>query len=537
MKYLPAGLSVLIANPCYAVSMEVSHTINALIVVALYLLFCGWFIWRYKKRTAQNLLNKNQVNADASMRDEKSILVAYASQTGNAEQLAQKTAESLKTTGLTVEIHQLSAIDIAMLQSFTRALFIVSTTGEGDAPDNARDFLSKVMHKDANSPNLKYGILALGDASYTHYCGFGHTLDAWLQHTHAMPLFDIVEVDRNDDGALRHWQYQLGVLAQNTEMADWKTPDYQHWKLTSRIQLNKGSVGAPVYHLSLSTQKKNMRWQTGDIAEVGPRNSPQSVDIFLNHFKLDGSVTIKSGSMTFAEALLDKLLPHDEAGFQDLADMNLTSMDAEAILLALKTLPHREYSIASIPQDGGLELLIRQTHYADGRLGIGSGWLTEYAAIGSDIALRIRKNTAFHLPFADIPLILIGNGTGIAGLRAHLKARVASRQSNNWLIFGERNAEYDFYFKDELYGWHNQGLLTKFETAFSRDQAERIYVQDIVKSAVADIKKWVKDGAAIYVCGSATGMAPAVHSVLLEALGEATLSALTTSGRYRRDVY
>lgn len=532
MKTLFAGLSLLIASPSYAASTGMSHTINALIVVIVYLCFCGWIIWRYKKRTAQTLREKNQVNADADLRDENSILVAYASQTGNAEHLAKKTAESLKATGLMVEIHQLSAVDTALLQHFTRVLFVVSTTGEGDAPDNARDFLAKVMLNDANFPNLKYGILALGDASYTHYCGFGHTLDTWLQHTHAMPLFDIVEVDRNDDGALRHWQYQLGVLAKDTEMADWKTPEYQQWKLKSRTQVNDGSVGAPVYHLSLSTQKKNMRWQAGDIAEIGPRNSPKSVSIFLNHLELDGSVKINSESMTFAQALLDKLLPHDETGFQALADM-----DAEAILLTLKTLPHREYSIASIPQDGGLELLIRQTHYADGRLGIGSGWLTQYAAINSDIALRIRENSAFHPPPAETPLILIGNGTGIAGLRAHLKARVASGQNNNWLIFGERNAEYDFYFKDELQGWHNQGLLNKLQTAFSRDQAERIYVQDIVKSSATDIAKWINNGAAIYVCGSATGMAPAVHSELLEILGETTLSILTTSGRYRRDVY
>lgn len=527
----------LITSPSYAASIGFTHTINALIVVMVYLCFCGWIIWRYKKRMALNYREKNQVNAAANLRDDNSILVAYASQTGNAEELAKKTAESLKAAGLMVEIHQLSAIDCALLQRFTRVLFVVSTTGEGDAPDNAREFLSKVMLHDGHFPNLTYGVLALGDASYTHYCGFGHTLDTWLQHAHAMPLFDIVEVDRNDDGALRHWQYQLGVLAKDTEMADWKTPDYQPWKLKSRMQLNKGSVGAPVYHLSLSTQKKNMHWQAGDIAEIGPRNSPESVELFLNRFGWDGTFKLNSDSTTFAEALLDKLLPHDENGFQALASSNLVTKDAEAILSTLKTLPHREYSIASIPKDGGLELLIRQTHYTNGRLGIGSGWLTQYAAINSDIALRIRENNAFHPPSVDTPLILIGNGTGIAGLRAHLKARAASAQSQNWLIFGERNAEYDFYFKDELQSWHNQGVLNKLQTAFSRDQAERIYVQDIVKASAADIVKWVNNGAAIYVCGSATGMAPAVHSELLEILGETALSTLTTSGRYRRDVY
>ncbi|MES2502386.1 MAG: sulfite reductase flavoprotein subunit alpha [Pseudomonadota bacterium] len=532
MNYLLASLSLLITNPVYAASLAVSHTINAAIVVFLYLIFCGWFFWRYKKRTEQNLLENKLVNTDANLRDESTILVAYASQTGNAEQLAKKTAESLKAAGLAIEIQALSAVDTVMLQDFNRILFVVSTTGEGDAPDNAREFLTKVMQHNAKLSNLKYGILALGDSSYTHFCGFGHTLEAWLQQSHAIPLFDMVEVDRNDDGALRHWQYQLGVLAQDTEMADWKTPNYQHWKLTARAQLNEGSVGAPVYHLSFSTQKKQMHWQAGDIAEIGPRNSPQVINAFLERLGLDGATKIESGNKTLSEGLQDKLLPHDEDGFNA-----LSNLDVEAILLTLKTLPHREYSIASIPQDGKLELLIRQTHYADGRLGIGSGWLTQHAAINGDIALRIRENSAFHPPLSDAPLILIGNGTGIAGLRAHLKARVGLGHGKNWLIFGERKAAHDFYFKDELYSWRNQDLITRLDTAFSRDQVERIYVQDIVKSSAAEIAKWVTEGAAIYVCGSANGMAPAVHSALVESLGEASLSNLAASGRYRRDVY
>jgi sulfite reductase (NADPH) flavoprotein alpha-component len=532
MKYLVASASLLIANPTYAAGFSQSHVVNAAIVVVLYCIYCAWFVWRYQQRTAQHVLESKLSNPDGNVRDAHSLLVAYASQTGNAELLAKKTSESLIAAGLTVAIHPLSAVDTVMLQNFTKVLFVVSTTGEGDAPDNARGFLSQVMRHKANFAHLQYAILALGDSSYMHFCGFGHTLEAWLQHTHATPMFDMVEVDRHDDGALRHWQYQLGVLAHNTEMADWKTPDYQRWKLTGRTLLNKGSQGAPVYHLSLSSQKHTMHWQAGDIAEIGPRNSMQAIDKFLHQLGLDGATQLESNSTTLRAALQDKLLPHDEETFDA-----LITLDAEAILLALKTLPHREYSIASIPQEGTLELLVRQTHYADGRLGIGSGWLTEYAPINSEIALRIRENSAFHPPPNDIPLILIGNGTGIAGLRAHLKARVAVGQGQNWLIFGERNAASDFYFKDELYDWRNQGFIAKLDTAFSRDQAERMYVQDIVGSSVADIVKWVADGAAIYVCGSASGMAPAVHAELLNMLGEEMLSILTTSGRYRRDVY
>lgn len=527
MKILLTIILLLSSGLAYAANVHTIHLMNATAVIATYIAFCGWIFWRHKKNSTPKLFGKEQRNSA-----ESSILIAYASQTGNAEQLAHKTVESLKLAKLAIELFPLSAVDTAMLNRYSRALFVVSTTGEGDAPDNAVDFLQKVMLEDTRLSHLEYGVLALGDASYTHFCGFGHTLDTWLQHTHATPMFDMVEVDRSDEGALRHWQYQLSVLAKDTEMADWKTPEYQYWRLSARTLLNPESAGAPVYHLKLTTQQA-LHWQAGDIVEIGPQNAQASIDVFLQQIKLDGALSVNEGNTTFAKALQNKLLPHETADIE-----GLLGLPAEQIISTLNTLPHREYSIASIPQDGDLELVIRQTHYADGRLGIGSGWLTEHAALDQDIAVRIRENTAFHPPNSDIPLILIGNGTGIAGLRAHLKLCANLGRHSNWLIFGERNAEHDFYFKDELDNWRQQGILTRLDTAFSRDQEKRIYVQDVLYSASADIAQWViTKGAAIYVCGSASGMAPAVHQTLVAALGEDTLSALHANGRYRRDVY
>ena len=503
-----------------------NHTLQALGIIFLYLLFCVWIFRRHHKK---NTALATTQTTDGS-RDHNSLLVAYASQTGNAEAIARKTAESLNAAGLETEILPLSAVKANTLQAFNRILFVVSTTGEGDAPNNAEAFQQKVMQSDLSLSHLQYAILALGDSGYTFFCGFGHTLDAWLQQVHAMPLFDLIEVDHLDDGALRHWQYQLGLLAHNTEMPDWETPAYQPWTLISRTVLNAGSTGAPVFHLSLSAQAGAMQWQAGDIAEIGPRNSPQAVAQFLATLALDGSTPVNAEGLTLQDALLDKLLPHDEM-------QSLSGLKAATLVQTLKQLPHREYSIASIPQDQQLELLVRQTHYPDGRLGIGSGWLTSHAAIGSAIALRIRENSAFHAPAGNIPLILIGNGTGIAGLRAHLKARIAQGHYQNMLIFGERNASHDFYFAEELQQWQAQGVLTTLATAFSRDQAERIYVQDKVKALTEEIRQWVAQGAAIYVCGSASGMAPAVHHQLQEILGDATMATLTASARYRRDVY
>jgi sulfite reductase (NADPH) flavoprotein alpha-component len=176
-------------------------------------------------------------------------------------------------------------------------------------------------------------------------------------------------------------------------------------------------------------------------------------------------------------------------------------------------------------------------HRPDGEVGLGSGWLTAGAKVGEDIALRVRINSNFHAPEADVPLILIGNGTGIAGLRASLKARIAAARHRNWLIFGERNAAHDRFYGEELAGWRADGQLERLDLVFSRDQPERRYVQDCVRECADDVRRWVADGAAIYICGSLQGMAPAVDAALTDILGADTLETLATTGRYRRDVY
>jgi sulfite reductase (NADPH) flavoprotein alpha-component len=133
-------------------------------------------------------------------------------------------------------------------------------------------------------------------------------------------------------------------------------------------------------------------------------------------------------------------------------------------------------------------------------------------------------------------LILIGNGTGLAGLRGLLKARIAAGHRRNWLIFGERNAAHDFYCRDELLAWQAEGWLTHLDLAFSRNQPAKRYVQDVLREA-SGLESWLADGAAIYVCGSLRGMAEGVEQVLIERFGAEAVQRLREEGRYRRDVY
>lgn len=437
-------------------------------------MFCWWCWWRYRRQhhhPFQPSFSGPTGSADNVW------LVAYASQTGVAEKLALQTAQQLQQADVLVQVLPLNKITLAQLQNCSRVLFVVSTYGEGEAPDNGNRFLSHLDNAALN--HLHYAVLALGDKTYARFCAFGHQIHHHLQALGAQLLFDPVEVDRSDDSALRHWQYFLGQMTGHHYFADWSKPGYEQWRLLERTHVNPGSQGAPVFVLKLQppTALTADTWEAGDIAEIGPCN------------------------------------------------------DA--------ALPHREYSIASTPASGTLDLLVRQVRTETGQLGLGSGWLTQGAVVGSDLLLRVRTNSRFHAPAVEVPMILIGNGTGIAGLRAHLLAREQRGAGKNWLLFGERNAACDLFFKDDIERWQETGLITHLDLAFSREQAEGRprYVQDLLPPAADQLRHWVAQGAAIFVCGSLQGMAAGVDHELATILGREQLEALADARRYCRDVY
>jgi sulfite reductase (NADPH) flavoprotein alpha-component len=429
------------------------------------------------------------------------------------------------------DLTALGTLDAKQLAQYSRVLFVVSTTGEGDAPDSAAAFVRRVMGDSATLPGLGYGVLALGDREYNEYCAFGHRLDHWLRHAGAQPLFDLVEVDNGEAGALRHWQHHLGLLAGRTDLPDWSAPAYTPWRLRERRVSNPGSAGAPAFHIDLvPVDAAMLQWEAGDIAEIGPRNGADEVSLWLAAASVDGSAPVHRDETTFAltDLLARSHLPDPIA---------LRGQSEQAIADTLAPLPHREYSIASIAAEGSLRLLVRQMRRDDGSLGVGSGWLTAYAAEQASIDLRIRSNPSFHAPTDARPLILIGNGTGLAGLRALLKTRFAAGHRRNWLLFGERNAACDLHYRDELETWVTQGLIERADYAFSRDSQPRTYVQDLLRQRVDAVREWIGAGASVYVCGSLEGMAPGVEAVLVEAVGVDALETMAAQGRYRRDVY
>lgn len=460
------------------------------------------------------------------------VWVVHASQTGFAMELADLTAVSLRKGGVSVQRAALERLDGARLPDIRRALFVVSTTGEGDPPDPALGFVRRVMPLSLPLENLQYAVLALGDREYDHFCAFGHQLDDWLRKSGAKPLFDLVEVDNADDSALRHWQHHIGQLGGGSDIPDWAPPRYGSWQLRHRILLNPGSVGGPAFHLALAPAEGALpAWTAGDIAEIGPRRAPGDVEKVLRRIDTPGDAMVRWQDEV--QPLASVLA---RAHWPDLAAMSATT-DAQALADACTPLPHREYSIASIPADGAVHLLVRMMQRADGAPGLGSGWLCRHARPGDVIALRLRRNPNFHPPSHDVPMILIGNGTGLAGLRAHLRARVQAGAARNWLLFGERQRAHDFFHGDELLAWQAQGMLEHLDLAFSRDGGEHRYVQHALLAHAERLRQWIAEGAAVYVCGSLAGMAPEVDAALRSVLGEDHVDVLRAEGRYRRDVY
>ncbi len=431
-------------------------------------------------------LPHNAFAVDTDTRTEQ-IWIVYASQTGQAEVIAQQTALALSSDTRRVHLRRMEDAWQAEIAHARCVLFIVSTYGEGSAPDHAVHFAqTRMTHSDqAALRGMRYGVLALGDRSYRDFCAFGRQLDAWLHASGAQPEFKRIDVDRLDAAALKNWQEQLSRLGSQATEA-WSRPaqDYATWRFIERRHLNVGSPGNPVHLVVLQAPAgATPVWQAGDLVDV--------------------------------------VVPGGDGR-------------------------PRAYSIANLPGEDKIELIVRKHVREDGSTGQASGWLTELARHDDLLPMKIRSNPGFHVQHdLSRPLILIGAGTGIAGLRAHLQARAKTMARsaqpaparNAWLFFGERSSRHDYLCQLEIEAWKRSNVLSKVDLTFSRDDPVAPYVQHNLSSQAQEVRAWVKSGAQILICGNAQRMAPGVDKALRQMLGTQEVDMLLATGRIRRDVY
>ncbi|HEX8604070.1 MAG TPA: sulfite reductase flavoprotein subunit alpha [Pseudoduganella sp.] len=487
----------------------------------------GWMLYLKRRRQARaaraerGRLVAGHGGGHAVAATGNPILVAYASQTGQAERLALRTAAALQAAGTPADVRPVAALAPQDLGRYHEALFVASSYGEGEPPDGARRFARLLADSTQRLAHLRYAVLALGDSTYAQYCGFGRALDDRLAALGGMRLFAPVEVDNGDEAAVARWSSALACLgAAPLAAAPSAAAPWQSLVLAQRTLLNPGSLGAPLFEVRLAGDAGH--WLPGALVEIEARHADAVVQAWLDRSGLDGDALAGGGRL--ASLLAASELPDPGHAFDS----------AQACVAVLKPLAPRRYSVASLPADGAVALLVRQVRHEQG-LGLASGWLTAHAAPGTAVRCRLLANPAFAPVDTDVPCIYIGNGSGLAGLRGHLRARVAAGRRRNWLLFGERQRAFDALCAGELARWAAEGFLPELDLVFSRDGEG--YVQDRLRSRGEALRAWVADGAVLYVCGSLQGMAGGVDAALAELLGRDTVELLAAEGRIRRDVY
>ena len=543
------------------------------------------------------------------------VEVLWASQTGTVEDYAPVVAESLSANGFSASTRTLDDAGVGALSPDATVLIVTSTTGDGDPPDNATDFWTKLTGDDAPSlAGLRYGLLAFGDPSYDEFCGFGKKLDARLTELGATRLGERVECEPDFESTAQGWLDTIagelateagsasssvvsGSASTDSQSRTAQTQPIPYGRknplvtsLVRNTRLSGPGSSKDVRQFGFALPDGTLTYEAGDALAVCPRNSPAYVEEFLRLTGLDGDqiVTVAGEEMVLYRAFYERLdiakitpkllafvsqrhpsdeltallQPENSATLDDwmwgrlsadiLADFPVRAT-VDAWLDVLGPLVPRQYSISSSPRENPNEVqltvsAVRHNVHGVARHGVCSTYLADHAD-GDPISIWVQRSAHFRPPAdPDVPMIMIGPGTGIAPFRAFLHERRAlGHTGRNWLFFGEQHAETDFYYRDEIESFCADGFLTDLDLAFSRDQDQKVYVQDRMIEKGAQLWRWLNEGAHFYVCGDKSRMARDVdaaltrvvagHGKLSGASAEAYVKALAAEKRYVRDVY
>jgi sulfite reductase (NADPH) flavoprotein alpha-component len=535
------------------------------------------------------------------------LTVLYGTESGNSETLADRAVKEAKKRGFKAVMKNMSDIQPADLSKIENLLVIVSTWGDGEPPETATAFYKEFMAADLALGSVRFSVCALGDTSYDKFCQTGKDVDARLETLGASRVNPRQDCDVDYEEPFSEWlDAALKGLAPTFEAhpvafsAPAPVAAIEYGKknpfpseIIDNVLLNGEGTKKETVHVEFSLEGSGLTYEPGDALAVVPFNAPDVVADVIKAAKLKGTeeVEVKNvGRKLLADALredyditalsravltklseaagsasLKELLAEDaKEKLKDysygreivdaIEDFAPNGLSADALTGIFRKLPPRLYSIASSPLAHPDEVhltvaAVRYESHGRKRKGVCSTYLADFAKPGSNVSLFVQPNKNFRLP-ADghTPVIMVGPGTGVAPFRSFIEHRAAlGSTGKNWLFFGDQHYLYDFLYQLEWQDHLKSGALSKLDVAFSRDQPEKIYVQDRIIANAKEIYAWLEEGAHFYVCGDASRMAHDVHEALVSVVefeggvsreqAEAYVENLKKTKRYQRDVY
>ncbi len=531
--------------------------------------------------------------------------ILFGTQTGNAEMVAEEAAAMAKSIGFAPVVSELDAIEMDQLAAMQQVIIVVSTYGEGEMPDNAQLFWDALSASTApRLEGMKYGILALGDTGYDQFCQAGKLIDTRFEQLGAERLAPRVDCDVDFEDMASEWVANTLPLVSDGDLdaaalptpskpaakSGWSRKNPYMATIVDNHCLSGPRSAKEIRHIAFDLGDSGLEYQAGDAMGVMPVNNADLVNLLLKRVNADYDTQIAG-----QDAPLGHVLTHDleistppkslinaiadKSGHEELQRI-LDNGDKEALesflwgrdtldllnlnpdqeiapeeLLGwLKPLQHRAYSISSSPKahPGEVHLTVAAVRWVFDRrphMGVCSTFLADQMAEGQAAGIFMTPNKSFRVPEDnDAPVIMVGPGTGIAPFRAFLQERQArGAKGKNWLFFGDQHRESDFIYEDEIGEMSKSGMLNRLDLAFSRDQAEKVYVQDRMRQNGKALFAWLQDGGHFYVCGDALRMARDVDAALLEIVqsegamsledAEDYMKTLKKEKRYLRDVY
>jgi sulfite reductase (NADPH) flavoprotein alpha-component len=538
------------------------------------------------------------------------LTIVFGSQTGTAAKLAKAVSKEASKHGFAPTIHDLAKYQTAQLASEQNLLVVTSTYGDGEPPDNAKGFWDFINAESAPKlERTRFSVVSLGDTNYAKFCQFGKDVDEKLTALGAQCVTPRVDCDVDYEEPFAKWlttavpalakaagPASSGSAATASDGADPAEPKYSKKnpfpaKLVTNRKLNAPGSGKDVRHFEIELTGSDLAYEVGDALGVLPTNDPRLADEVIAALgaKDDDAVPGKDGQpVSLREALighydiaripqpflkaiaersgdaaLNQLLAPEANGSlakflygREVIDLLLghptAKFSAAEFIALLKMLQPRLYSISSSPKahPGQVHLtvgVVRYETHGRKRGGVCSNFLAERAG-SAPVPVFVHENNAFRPPAGDKPLIMCGPGTGIAPFRAYLEERKATgAKGRNWLFFGDQKSSTDFLYREEIEAMTKDGLLNRLDLAWSRDQAEKVYVQQRMTENAKELFAWLEDGAGFFVCGDASRMAKdvdlALHQVVETAGGKTPEQAteyikqLKAEKRYQRDVY